>query len=149
MKLEVLSKPTVLAYTIGKNMPPETVAEFDSTKRTIGDVINVLSGNFFAVQQHFHYAFYFHLAPDFVTEILCYTDIKISRIDKDNNTDEGIMSGSVEQFLRAAVFFCTKRSDQLLRRLFNVICQTFEADNIVLPFIKTDLGDQTYVVKLH
>lgn len=147
MKFELLSKPIVTHATIGKNMSSSMVEEFDKTRKQIGDVVDVMSNSFFAMTQHFHYAFYFHLPPDMLTEILCYSYLRVSRNQVNNDTDEGIMSGSVEDWLRAAIVFCRKETDKPLRGLFNLVCQVFEQDGIQLPFNKVDLGDMTFAIK--
>ena len=147
MKLELFAKPIVHHHAIGTNMPSELVAEFDKTQKRIGDVVDVLQGKFFAMPQHLHYAFYFQMPSDVLTEILCYTRLRVSRDQLNNVEDEGIMSGSVEDYFHAVMTFCRKGSDLDLRKFFNTLCSTFELEGITLPFAKIDLGDKTFAVK--
>lgn len=145
--IEVLVRPTINGHTIGKNMSPAVVREWDESKKTIGDVIDVLSGKFFAMQQHLHYVFYFRLPPDTLLEIMCYTNLRVSRDQFSHDIDEGLMSGSIEEFCRAGLCFCKKGTDKMIRAFFNLALNIIESDGVQLPFIKTDLGDQTYLVK--
>lgn len=147
MKLEVLSRPNVWIQTIGKNVRTEAMVPFDKSNKTIEDIIDVLSGKFFAMAQHLHYAFYFHLPPDMLLEVLCYTKLRVSRDQLDEDTDEGVMSGSLDEFYQAISVFCQKEVDRGLRVFFNVMCTIFEQEHVPVPFNKTDLGDQTFIVR--
>lgn len=147
MKLELLCQPTISHQTLGRNFPPEAVAEFDSTKKKLNNVIDVLSDTYLGAIRHVHFAFYFELHCDALTEILCYTQLKISREQKDNETDSGIMSGSLSDFYEAALIFCRKEANQTYRGFFNALLTIIEATGVTLPFSKVDLGDSTYAVK--
>jgi hypothetical protein len=147
MKLELLSHPQVSHLTLGRNLPSEAVAEFDSTRKKLQDIVDVLDDTFLGATRHFHFVFYFELPPDALIEILCYTRLVISRDTKDDNTDCGLMSGSYEDYLNAAKIFCRKEVAKPYRAFFNAVLQILEAAGITLPFSKVDLGDQTYAVK--
>lgn len=148
MKLELLAHPQISHLTLGKNLPTEAVAEFDSKKqKKLGDVVDLLNDCYMGADRHFHFAFYFELPPDALTEILCYTELRFSRDDKDNNTDCGIMSGTLAQFYQAARVFCRKEVDRMYRGFFNAVLNYLEQAGVTLPFSKVDLGDHTYAVK--
>lgn len=147
MKLELLSHPQISHLTLGKNLPTEAVAEFDSTKRNLGNVVEMLQDCFMGAGRHFHFAFYFELPPDALTEILCYSNLKISRDMKDDDHDCGIMSGCIDDYLNAATIFCRKEVDRSYRAFFNAALGIIEGCGVTLPFSKVDLGDQTYAVK--
>lgn len=145
MKLELLFRPQIYHVTIGKNLQ-DLVSEYDKTDRKPGDVIEVLSSKFIGLGHHLHYGFYFHLPVDFLTEIVCYTNLKATRNEIDDNLDEGILTGSVQEFLEAMLFFCKKGIAKEIRGFFNAVAVLFEADGIQIPFNKHDLGDHTYAV---
>jgi len=147
MKLEIFSKPQVNHFVIGKNFSNEAVLEFDSTPKRLGDVMEVMGGKFFAMAQHLHYAFYFHLPPDFLTDVLCYSNLRASRNQYSHDMDEGLMSGNLEEFFRAIAIFCQKTVDRDLRAFFNVLYTLLETDGVSMPFNKVDLGDKTFSVK--
>lgn len=148
MKLELLSSPTISHPTLARNFPAEAVAEFDSSKRkSFADAFKVISDTYLGSGRHFHFAFYFELPPDALTEILCYTKLAISREAVDDYTDSGVMSGSLEDYLNAARIFCQKHADKQFRAFFNVLLAIIEQAGVTLPFSKVDLGDQTYAVK--
>ncbi len=144
MKLELLIRPAVELGTIGRNFD---VSTFDSTKRKIGDVVDVLDSKLFAVTQHVHYVFYFHLPPDTLSEILCYTRLRVSREQLNHDEDEGLLSGSLEEFYQAAYWFCQKGMDKMLRAFFNILLVMLENESNVIPFNKTDLGDKTFALR--
>jgi hypothetical protein len=147
MKLELLTHPQISHLTLGRNLPTEAVAEFDSTKKKLSDVVNALQDCFMGASRHFHFAFYFELPLEAVTEILCYTNLKISRDQKDNDDDCGVMSGSIDDYLNSARIFCRKDVDRAYRAFFNAVLTIIEAAGVTLPFSKVDLGDKTYAVK--
>lgn len=133
--------------TLGKNLPTEAVASFDSTKKKLGDVLELLNDCFLGAERHFHLTFYFELPIDALTEILCYSRLTISRDEKDDNNDCGIMSGSLADYFHAATIFCRYESDRAFRGFFNAILNIIEQVGVTLPFSKVDLGDKTYAVK--
>jgi hypothetical protein len=139
MKLELLSHPQISHLTLGKNLPTEAVAEFDSTKKKLGDVVNTLNDCFMGASRHFHFAFYFELPPDALTEILCYTNLKVSRDTKDGELDCGVMSGCIDDYLNSARIFCRKEADVYYRAFFNAVLTIIEASGVTLPFSKVDL----------
>jgi hypothetical protein len=147
MKLELLSHPQISHLTLGKNLPTEAVAEFDSSKKKLGDVVDLLNDAFLGAERHFHFTFYFELPPYVLTEIMCYTRLTFSRDEKDDNTDSGIMSGNLSDYYHAAHFFCRKEVDRLYRGFFNAVLNYLEQAGVALPFNKVDLGDHTYGVK--
>lgn len=148
MKLELLAQPNISHLTLGKNLPSGAVAEFDSKKqKKLGDVVDLLNDCFMGADRHFHFTFYFELPPDALTEILCYTRLTFSRDEKDNKTDCGIMSGSLDKYFHAASIFCRKEVDRSYRGFFNVVLNIIEQAGVTLPFNKVDLGDHTYAVK--
>jgi hypothetical protein len=149
MKLDLLCHPQISHLTLGVNLPSEAVADFDSTKKKLGDVVNVIQDCFMGAARHFHFTFYFELPPDALTEILCYANLKISRDQKNNDIDCGIMSGSLDDFFMAARIFCRKEVDRAYRGFFNAVLTIIETLGVTLPFSKVDLGDKTYAVKLN
>lgn len=147
MKLELLSHPQISHLTLGKNLPTEAVAAFDSSKKRLGDVVDLLNDCFMGADRHFHFAFYYELPPDALTEILCYTRLAFSRDEKTDHLDCGIMSGSLTDYYHAAGVFCRKEVDKAYRGFFNAVLNYLEQAGVALPFNKVDLGDHTYGVK--
>lgn len=143
IKLELLWKPNILHLGIGKSINKELISVYDATKRDIGSAINVLGVKFNGLERHLYYGFYFRLPPDLLIEIMSQTDLRITRDIANDNEDEGILSGCIEDFWDGMHCFCRKDQPFQLRLLFNMIDQGFEQDGIHCPFKKHDLGDRT------
>lgn len=147
IRLDLLTRPQIFHLGVGKNFPKDKVTEYDSSERTLGHYCKVVGGYFIGIEKHLHYSFYFRLPPDFIKELLCHSNLKATCRQLDNDLDEGILSGTLFDFLGAMMVFCKSTSEKEYRIIFNGIANYFEADGIRLPFQKYDQRDKTYAIK--
>lgn len=147
MKLELLFRPLVQPQVLALSFDREEIDKYSASRKTVEDVVDVLMSKFFAPSKHLHFVFYFHVPPDVLTEFAIETHLIISRDQYSHDFDEGLLSGSLENFYHAMLVFCRKEVAIELRLFFNQIGLLLEREGVTLPFIKLDLGDKTYAVR--
>lgn len=146
--LELIFTPVIDHSLLPKIITKEAIVEYDKTnRRDVQNTVDVLSSKFFALEQHVHYSFYFRLPTDILLEILCYTDLRISRNMFDDDIDEGILTGSIVDLVRAVFTFCQKPVMREIRLFFNRLLNLLEKQGLKIEFQKIDFGDHTFGVK--